>query len=175
MAIEGYPPNYLWTFQDGSLWAFLIVTIVVIAIASWFSRDGFNSKWYNDLKKPSWTPPRQAFMFIWIVLYLMIIYGTYVAWRQADCDQKQWLLVAFAVQLILNALWIVVFFRLQNLDWALVVLALLVVAILYQLYVMSHINQSTALFLAPYLLWVGIAAILNLSILVNNSKNNCKH
>lgn len=76
-----------------------------------------NSKWYQNLQKPSWQPPSILFPIVWTSLYA----GT--AWSVAetldDVDEGEGALrVCLAINMALNAGWSYVFFRKHDLPLA---------------------------------------------------------
>jgi benzodiazapine receptor len=61
----------------------------------------------------------------------------------------------------LNAAWSLIFFGLHRIDWALVEIVVLWMAILATAYLFSRISKGAAAMLVPYLLWVSFAIALN--------------
>jgi tryptophan-rich sensory protein len=74
----------------------------------------------------------------------------------------------FAGQLVLNALWSIVFFGAHMIMGAAVVIILLWGMILASIWLFSRISRAAAYLLIPYILWVSFAAILNISLYVLN-------
>ena len=72
------------------------------------------------------------------------------------------------VQLVLNALWSVVFFGMQSPGWALVVIFALETAILATIAAFWKLDRIAAWLLALYPLWVAYATALNIGIVVLN-------
>jgi tryptophan-rich sensory protein len=70
--------------------------------------------WYVTLAKPSWTPPNDWFGPIWSILYVLIGIALFLVWRQGlNRRDVRFAILIFAVQLVLNILWSLVFFGLQ--------------------------------------------------------------
>ena len=69
---------------------------------------------------------------------------------------------------MLNLLWSILFFGMQQIGLALVDIALLLVAIAVTMLRFWRIERLAGWLLAPYLLWVGFAAMLNFSIWMLN-------
>jgi len=77
-------------------------------------------------------------------------------------------MLVFGIQLGLNLLWSILFFGWQAPIWSLVEIILLWGAILMTIKVFEPLSKAAAYLLIPYILWVSIAAILNLSIVILN-------
>ncbi len=72
------------------------------------------------------------------------------------------------IQLLLNALWTVVFFGLRSPMLGVVVISLLLAAILWNIVSFSHADKTAGYLLIPYAVWVSFALHLNHSILALN-------
>jgi benzodiazapine receptor len=125
--------------------------------------------WYAALEKPFFTPPNWLFAPAWITLYLLMAIAAFLIWRQG-LGQKgvKSTLVVFLVQLVLNALWSVVFFGLQSPLWGMVVILALWVAILLTIIRFFRLSTAAGALLLPYILWVSFASALNIAIWVLN-------
>lgn len=123
--------------------------------------------WYAGLQKPWFTPPNAAFGPVWTALYALMTYAAWRTWRVAGSRGGVVLLV-FAIQLFLNALWSQLFFGLQRPDLALVGVVILWAAILGMLLLFARIDRVAAVLLLPYLAWVSLAVALNTGIVLLN-------
>ena len=125
--------------------------------------------WYATLQKPSFTPPNWLFAPAWVTLYLLMGIAAFLIWRKG-LEQKgvKSALVIFLVQLVLNALWSVVFFGLQSPLYGVVVILALWVVILLTIIRFFRLSTAAGSLMLPYILWVSFAAVLNVSILVLN-------
>ena len=125
--------------------------------------------WYATLDKPSFTPPNWLFAPAWITLYLLMGISAFIVWRKGlDSRPIQVALMVFLAQLILNALWSVVFFGLQSPLYGVVVIIALWIAILFTILNFYKISTAAAIILLPYILWVSFATVLNISIWILN-------
>ncbi|MEF8847314.1 MAG: TspO/MBR family protein [Candidatus Paceibacterota bacterium] len=124
------------------------------------------SGWYTTIEKPVFTPPGWIFGPAWTLLYLLMGVSLYLVWSRAKTHKKA--LFVFAVQLVLNTLWSIIFFGLQAPLWGFVEIILLWVAILLTITSFYKINKTAAYLLLPYLAWVSFAAVLNLAIVILN-------
>jgi tryptophan-rich sensory protein len=118
-------------------------------------------QWYEELSKPSWTPPNWIFGPVWSLLYLFMgIAAARVRFRtQALLPMGFWL-----VQLVLNAAWSWLFFGLHRPDLAFFEILLLWVAIVLTMISFRRVDNFAAALLLPYLAWVSFALALNGSL-----------
>jgi translocator protein len=117
--------------------------------------------WYGSLNKPAWNPPAWIFGPVWTLLYLMMAVAAWLAWNKTR-DMR--VLRPYFIQLALNAAWTPVFFGLEQPGWALVVIIALWLAILQTIRSFRFTSQAAAWLLAPYLLWVSFATVLNFTL-----------
>lgn len=125
--------------------------------------------WYLTLNKPFFTPPNWLFAPVWLTLYTLMGISLFLIWQQ-DYHQPQIkiALAIFAVQLILNTLWSLMFFGLQSPLAGLIVIILLWVAIAVTIKMFFPLSKPAVALLIPYILWVTLAAVLNAAIVVLN-------
>jgi tryptophan-rich sensory protein len=121
--------------------------------------------WYLTVQKPSWNPPNWLFGPVWICLYICMGISLFLNWTNKNPETpKKLLLSLFFIQLFLNGLWSIVFFRWHATGWALVeIIALLATMIAYTF--LSYKTQKWAsLLFIPYILWVSFASCLTYAI-----------
>lgn len=123
--------------------------------------------WYVTLNKPVFSPPNWVFGPVWTLLYIMIGVSFYLIWV-SKVKNKQRAIHLFLIQLILNALWSIIFFGMKNPVLALVDIVVLWVVIVLTIKSFHKINKLAAKLLYPYIAWVSFAAILNLYIVILN-------
>lgn len=121
--------------------------------------------WYTSLKKPFFTPPDWLFAPVWTALFVLMGISLFLVWRRGVKDHRvKPALAVFAVQLILNILWSVLFFGLRSPLAGLIDISILWIAILVTILSFMKISKTAGLLLIPYILWVSLAAALNFSI-----------
>lgn len=120
--------------------------------------------WYERLAKPSWQPPGYLFGPVWMVLYAMIAVSGWLVWRELGWVAGALPLGIYAVQLVLNGLWSVLFFGTRRMGLACVEMAALWLAILATIGAFYPVRADAALLLIPYLAWVSFAFALNFTI-----------
>jgi benzodiazapine receptor len=142
-----------------------IVIPQAVGVSSAFATVGGVRAWYPALVKPWFTPPPWVFGPAWTVLYLLMGLALWLVWRRVGEEPlARRALAAYAVQLILNAAWSVLFFGLRAPGWALVEILLLWAAIAVTIAWVRPVSRMAAALLVPYWLWVGFATLLNGSI-----------
>ena len=121
--------------------------------------------WYATLTKPGFTPPSWIFAPVWITLYLLMGISAFIVWRRGLALKEVRIgLGVFVAQLILNALWSVMFFGLRSPLAGFVVIVLLWLLILLTIALFRKVSMAAAVLLLPYILWVSYASVLNFSI-----------
>jgi tryptophan-rich sensory protein len=145
----------------------LVVIVVVCfafaAIGSTATASNIN-EWYTQVKKPDWNPPNWIFGPVWSLLYLMMAVSAWLVWKDNLVSRCKLALGLFAVQLILNSLWSVLFFGMKNIGGAAIEIVALWIAILLTMIAFSRFSKLAAALLVPYLLWVSFASFLNYTI-----------
>lgn len=121
--------------------------------------------WYRSLNKPSWQPPDAAFGPVWTAIFACAAASSVIAWRRArSAATREWIIGLFALNGFLNVLWSLLFFRLRRPDWALIEVAGLWVSILLLILFLLRLSRTASVLLAPYIVWVSIAAALNFAV-----------
>lgn len=138
--------------------------VLVGAISGYFTSTGVNG-WYAVANKPWFNPPNWIFAPVWTMLYVLMGIALFLVWRaETDKTIKQTAIVLFAVQLILNFFWSIIFFKLQQPGWAFAEIIVMWVMILLTILWFAKISRAAAWLLVPYISWVSFASVLNYSI-----------
>ena len=142
-----------------------VLVCLAIGFLSSIANQSSVNDWYVTLNKPSFTPPNYLFAPVWTALYIMMGVAAGIVWSKGY--HHIWVKTAlyhFVFQLLLNALWSIVFFGLKNpLGGMIVILALLTMIILTIKW-FRVISKPAALLMVPYVLWVAFASALNYKI-----------
>lgn len=124
---------------------------------------------YSQLNQPPLSPPGWVFPIVWTFLYLLMGEASYQVFTSGkDPAAIRTALVAYGVQLALNFIWPLLFFRGQLYLTAFFLLLGLWVAILITIVLFSRIKERAGDLLLPYLLWVTFAGYLNLGVFLLN-------
>lgn len=118
--------------------------------------------WYANLNKPSFNPPNWIFGPVWIILYVLMGISVYLIWQEVEKNKKSKNAVTlFWMHLIFNASWPIIFFGLKNPALAFINIIIILAFIIILMIKFWKINKYSTYLLAPYLLWVSFAALLN--------------
>lgn len=150
----------------------LIVSVVVCQIAGLipavFVYRPFPS-WYNNLAKPSFTPPGWVFAVVWPALFLLMGLAAYLVWSTAmNSDGKNIAMLFFWLQLFINMLWSFIFFLMHSPLLAFLELMVLWVAIVLTIGKFYRVSKAAAWLMVPYLLWVTFAGVMNFAVVIMN-------
>ncbi len=148
----------------------LLVVGAVGAGGSYFTASSVGT-WYAELHKPAYTPPSWLFAPVWTLLYLFMAVAMWLVWRQEEAQEVAQVTppqMMWAAQLVLNLGWSVIFFGLREPGLALVEIILLWSAVLATTFVFFRVSRPAGLLMAPYLLWLTFAAVLNFGIWYGN-------
>ncbi len=122
---------------------------------------------YKTIVQPSFAPPGWIFPVVWSILYLLMGYS-YWRTRLAPVQLRQRATALYLVQLALNFLWPLLFFKGQLWGLALLVLVLLWAAVALMIGAFYRCERKAAALQIPYLLWLSFAAYLNWVIALLN-------
>lgn len=121
--------------------------------------------WYLELVKPFWAPPAWLFGPVWTVLYTIILitfaWVFWQVWRGRFPRQVSW---PFFFNLVFNFAFTPIQFGLKNNWLASLDILLVLVTLLWSLRAVSPYAHWIVYANIPYLLWVGFATMLQLSI-----------
>ncbi len=124
---------------------------------------------YKALIQPPLAPPSWVFPVVWTLLYILMGIAAYRVCRSRAPERiKKEALTLYAIQLVVNILWPILFFNLEAFLFAFLWLVLLVALIIVTMSRFSRIDKGAEWLLVPYLAWTAFAGYLNLSIYLLN-------
>ena len=150
----------------GSIVSFVVAQVLCFsaaAIGGAFTGASVRT-WYPELSKPTWSPPDWVFGPVWTILYAMMGISVWLIWRSRGWSGAPLALGLFAIQLVLNAMWSVIFFGAQNPGLAFAEIVCLWLAIVATVIAFWRHSRLAASLLVPYLAWSTFAAVLNYTI-----------
>jgi len=137
---------------------------LTLGMLSGYLAHSGDTVWYQSLHKPHFNPPAWIFSPVWTILYIMmgIALGQII-----KIKNNQTLRILFVIQFTCNIIWSYLFFRMHQIDLALIDLTILWLA-LFALIIKSYKHKTIFWLLIPYFAWTTFAAILNLKIYLMN-------
>ncbi len=145
---------------------FLLLNFAALAIGGISTSKGVVSEWYAGLNKAPWTPPGWVFGFAWTSI--MICFSIYLAMLWPNVENKNVFIALYVLQWCLNVAWNPVFFNLQFLKVALLLIVSLTCLIAYYQFSFWSVLKIKSIFIAPYFIWLLIATSLNTYIVLKN-------
>jgi len=145
--------------------AFVVFVVVCYAAAAigGLATAGSVSSWFQSLKRPSFQPPDWVFGPIWTLLYGLMAVAAWLVYLKVGRVRSAPMML-FAIQLVLNVAWSVIFFGLHRPGLAVIDIALLLAAILATAIAFWRVSRPAGALMLPYLGWVMFASVLNVSI-----------
>jgi len=150
---------------------------LIVSILASFAAGGIGSfftfkaipTWYAGLKKPRYTPPNWAFGPVWTTLYILMGISVFLTWQKGFASNDVFLaFILFWVQLVVNAIWSIIFFGMKSKGGGVITIIVLWLLILATMVASFRVSGWAGALLIPYILWVSIASYLNIGIWVLN-------
>lgn len=155
------------TFWDKYKTIILQVVLALLAGGLASLLGGDTASLYQRLNAPPLAPPGWVFPVVWTVLYILMGVAAGLVARSEDVDRDR-ALFFYYLQLGINVLWPLIFFRFEWITVAAVWLLLLVVAVLATWRQFRMVNRVAGWLLVPYLAWCLFALYLNVGFAVLN-------
>ena len=105
--------------------------------------------------------PPFIFPIVWTILYILMGISSYIIYEETKEIPK-----IYTIQLIFNLLWSFVFFKFKLFTLAFIWILLLILLVIIMIKDFLSKNKLASYLQFPYLIWLFIAAILNLIIMV---------
>jgi translocator protein len=129
-----------------------------------------NSQTYESLIKPFFAPPPWVFGVVWPILYLLMGIAAYRIWMRGRGEvNNSKSITLYIIQLLLNFLWTIIFFRWRLIGLAFFELMLLLIFILLTTFDFLKLDKLAGLLMIPYILWVSFAGVLNFTFWMLNN------
>lgn len=121
--------------------------------------------WYSQLLKPTWAPPSWLFGPVWSVLYVLIAISFGKVFMMAYQKQLPFIVVLpFVLNLIFNIIFSPIQFGLKSNALAAVDILLVLVTLIWAMIAIYPYAKWITYMQIPYVLWVTLATVLQLSI-----------
>ena len=155
------------TNKISNTWKFIIAILLCesVGIFSGLLASANNNIWFDRLNTPTWNPPAYLFAPVWTTLYLLMGISLGIIWNNKTTElHKRSAYSLFGLQLFLNFLWSIIFFKFHSTAFALIDILLMDIIIIITIVSFSKFSKLAAWLLVPYIAWVSFATILNFTI-----------
>ena len=141
---------------------FLLYTFLFAGLGAWLGAANTDA-----LTKPPLTPPDWLFPIVWTVLYTLMAVAAYLVFVSNDIDRSRPLRL-YLLQVIVNVLWPLFFFRLEWRLFAFLWLLFLLALVILTAIGFKPISRTAWYLLLPYIAWLLFAGYLNLGFYLLN-------
>ena len=114
--------------------------------------------------QPPLSPPAILFPIVWTVLYALMGISATRVWLAPPSEERSRGLNLYAVQLIVNFFWSLIFFNAQRYGFAALWLILLWSLVLWMILTFRKVDPLAAWLQIPYLVWLTFALYLNTGV-----------
>lgn len=130
----------------------------------------YNPAVLTKIETPVYLSPHWFFTTGWFISFTSIGLASGLVWSTINTQKGvvKKALLFFFVQLLLTALWFLLFFTLTNLFLATIELFLLFLLVYETYYLFKKCNNNAGKFLLLHLIWVGFVGITTLYIYIKN-------
>lgn len=147
---------------------YIIIAGLVLAAGGLSALLAGNFDTYKLMEKPPLSPPGWVFPVVWSILYVLMAIAAVTVARSNDLDKSSALRL-FIIQLVVNLIWPIIFFRFSAAKLALFWLLLLIVLVILTTRSFFSISKKAGWLMIPYVLWLFVAFYLNFGIVALNS------
>ena len=139
----------------------MFVPLLIGAVSASLSAKGMVG--YGEMAKPPLSPPAWLFSVAWTVLYLMMGLASYfIIVSEQNTRYKAIALIAYAVQLVMNFVWSIIFFNREAYLFAFVWLIVMWLIVIFCTVRFYSISKVASYLFIPYVVWLTFAAYLNM-------------
>ena len=160
--------NSMKKISVGTLILSLLVPLLVGGTSAALSATGMVM--YGNMNKPPLSPPVWVFSVAWTILYFMMgLASYYIIVSEAETYSKAMALIVYAIQLVMNFMWSIMFFNWGSFLAAFIWLIIMWVIVILCAIRFYRISRKATYLLFPYIVWLGFAAYLNMGAYVLNT------
>ena len=144
----------------------ILIALGVGGLSAFLTRNNMNI--YESINKPPLAPPSVLFPIVWTILFILMGISSAAVYSSRNSPYKESALNIYTLQLIINFLWSIIFFNMQNYLLAFILLIFLWLFIYNMIKFFLKVNPIAGILQIPYLLWVTFAGYLHFMIYILN-------
>ncbi|MFC1789952.1 TspO/MBR family protein [Patescibacteria group bacterium] len=123
------------------------------------------NEWYQQLIRPSWSPPAWLFGPVWTFLYILIVVSFFKVFRLTFQKRISFIIaLPFILNLLFNFAFTPLQFGLRNNFLAAIDILLVLGTLIWAMIAIYPHAKWITFIQIPYLLWVSFATVLQLTI-----------
>jgi len=142
----------------------LIIPLAIGGLSAFLTRN--NMDIYKEINSPPFSPPSIVFSIVWPILYVLMGISSALIWinRQKDIENATKGLVYYAVSLVFNFEWSLIFFNFKRYLLAFIWLLAMLYFIIRMVIAYKKVCPVAAYLQIPYVVWVTFAGYLTFGI-----------
>jgi tryptophan-rich sensory protein len=149
-------------------WALFMVPLVLLIGFSAGQLGSADSAWFAGLTKPAIFPPPITFASVWTALFVLIGLAMALVASAWGAAGRGLALIVFGLHFLISQSWTAVFFGMQDMEMALIVIGVAIASLLIALALVLRVRRVAGLLLLPYLAWLCFAGVLNYQFIAAN-------
>jgi tryptophan-rich sensory protein len=143
-----------------------IIICQLVGISAVLLSQKNSNYWYDTIVMPSWHLSTYFFGTIWVVLYFLLGLSLWLVWDSKISEfNKQNAIILYGMQLFLNFLWSILFFRFHSESIAFLNITVLIVLVFISIIQIYKFSKMATWLLIPYFIWICFEGFLNFKIL----------
>ena len=152
-------------------WPALIISLAVPlgfgGAAAMLTKKGMQA--FQAMAKPPLTPPQWVFPVVWTLLYILMGLACWLVHVSGASEPRREKAVSlYAIQLLMNFAWSIIFFSMRAYLLAFVWLCVMLFVIAAAAVRFGCIDRRAGKLMIPYAVWVAFAGYLNMGVYVLN-------
>ena len=140
------------------------IALAVGGLSALFTKDSMDI--YGTLNQPPLSPPSWLFPVVWTILFTLMGISSAMIYLRKDSapGAVQNALSVYAINLVVNFMWSIIFFNFRAFLFAFIWLLFLFAIILRMIFSFKNIKPIAGYLQIPYAVWVAFAGYLNFAI-----------
>ena len=142
----------------------IAIALAVGGLAAFLTRNDMDI--YKEIVLPPLAPPSILFPIVWSILYVIMGIGAAMVYLERDKNENavRDALSVYGINLILNFMWSIIFFKFRMFLLAFIWLLILLGVIIKMILDFKKIKPISGYLQIPYAVWVAFAGYLNFAI-----------
>lgn len=145
----------------------ILIPLAVGGLSALLTRESMQT--FDSITKPPLSPTPWLFPVVWTILFILMGIASYLIATSNKPFRSKTALTVYAIQLVFNFFWSIIFFNLEMYLFAFIWLVVLWALIILTAVLFYRISKPAGYLMIPYILWVTFAGYLNFAIFLLNT------